>query len=82
MFSTDSDKAVHRETLFGSMFFETQEIGGGALGVEAGVANPTALIVIFVVLAIVLASTQFIYRGLKQRREYLLQEAATSGRAG
>ncbi|MER5934938.1 hypothetical protein [Streptomyces sp. NPDC002054] len=74
MFSTDGDKAVRRESLFGSLFFETREIGGGGLGVEMGVDNPTALLVIFFVLAVVLAFVQFIYRGLKQRREYLINE--------
>ncbi|MFF5483375.1 hypothetical protein ACFY5C_39505 [Streptomyces sp. NPDC012935] len=74
MFSTDGDKEIRRETLFGSLFFETQEKAGGVLGVEAGVANPTALIVLFFVLAVVLIFTQFIYRGLKNRREYLIKE--------
>ncbi len=74
MFSTDGDKEIRRETLFGSMFFETQEKTGGALGVEAGVANPTALIVLFFILAVILIFAQFIYRGLKNRREYLIKE--------
>ncbi|MFF6976732.1 hypothetical protein ACFZAV_03070 [Streptomyces sp. NPDC008343] len=78
MFSTDGDKEIRRETLFGSLFFETQETAGGALGVEAGVANPTALIVLFFVFAVVLIFAQFIYRGLKNRREYLIKEMSRS----
>ncbi|MEE1939666.1 hypothetical protein V1L54_09605 [Streptomyces sp. TRM 70361] len=74
MFSTDDDKAVRREALFGSLFFETEEKGDGALGVTMGVANPTALIILFLVFAAVLTMVQFTYRGLRQRREQLIEE--------
>ncbi|MGW3508224.1 hypothetical protein [Streptomyces sp. NPDC000994] len=74
MFSTDGDQIVHKEALFGSLFFETQEKSGGATGVTMGVANPTALIIMFFVFAIILMMTQITYRGLKQRREQLIKE--------
>ncbi|WP_055495331.1 hypothetical protein [Streptomyces sp. TP-A0356] len=76
MFSTDSDHSVHREALFGSLFFDQKEKAGGAIGVTMGVANPTALIVMFLVFAVVLTFTQITYRGLKQRREQLIKEMA------
>ncbi|MGW3955944.1 hypothetical protein ACWEKM_34675 [Streptomyces sp. NPDC004752] len=74
MFSTDGDQIVHKEALFGSLFFETQEKSGGATGITMGVANPTALIILFFVLTVVLTMIQFTYRGLKQRREQLIKE--------
>lgn len=74
MFSTDGDGTVHREALFGSLFFESREKAGGATGVSMGVENPTALIVLFLVLVVVLTMVQFTYRGLKQRREHLIRE--------
>ncbi|MFE7860138.1 hypothetical protein [Streptomyces sp. NPDC057403] len=78
MFSTDGDKSVHREALFGSLFFETREKAGGATGVTMGVANPTALIILFLVFAVLLTTTQITYRGLKQRREQLIKEMASN----
>ncbi|QXJ22890.1 hypothetical protein AGRA3207_003966 [Actinomadura graeca] len=74
MFSTDGDKPIYRETLFGSLFFKAKPTGNGATGVTMGVANPTALIVIFVVATAVLTMTHITYRGLKHRREQLIKQ--------
>lgn len=74
MFSTDGDEPVRREALFGSLFFKTQETSGGGLGITMGVANPTALIVMFVGCAALLSMTQYTYRGLKHRREQLIKQ--------
>lgn len=76
MFSTDGDGTIRKEALFGSLFFEQKEKAGGAIGVTMGVANPTALIFMFLVFAVVLTFTQITYRGLKQRREQLIREMA------
>jgi hypothetical protein len=76
MFSTDTDEIVHREAFFGSLFFETQDKPGGAIGITMGVANPTALIILFAVLTVILTMVQITYRGLKQRRDQLLKEMA------
>lgn len=75
MFSTDGDEPVRKEAFFGSLFFETKQKAGGATGVTMGVGNPTALLVLFLVLTVVLTLTQVIYRGLRQRREELLSRA-------
>lgn len=74
MFSTDGDEPVHREALFGSLFFETRETSEGGLGVTMGVANPAALIAMFIVFAAVLTMTQFTYQGLKLRRDQLIRQ--------
>lgn len=78
MFSTDTDEIVERTAFFGSMIFETVEKDNGALGVTAGVENPVPLIILFLVLTAVLTMIQTIYRGLKQRREQLLNEMSGS----
>ncbi|MEU6084996.1 hypothetical protein [Streptomyces sp. NPDC047108] len=75
MFSTGSDEIVERKAFFGSMVFETEKKDNGALGMTTGVDNPVPLIVLFLVLTIVLTVIQTIYRGLKQRREQLLDES-------
>ncbi|MHC0431243.1 hypothetical protein ACX6XY_13765 [Streptomyces sp. O3] len=74
MFSTGTDEIVERKAFFGSLVFETVKKDSGALGITMGVGNPTALIVFFFILTIVLTMIQVIYRGLKQRREHLLKE--------
>lgn len=76
MFSTGKG-SVHREGLFGSLFFETHEAPGGAVNVGMGVANPTALIVIFLIFCIILALSQVTYRVLKQHRAELIKERAS-----
>jgi hypothetical protein len=78
MFSMDGDGPVHREALFGSLFFSMQETGEGTTGVTMGVANPVPLIIVFVVLAVVLTMAQTIYRGLKQRREQLIEKKSVT----
>jgi hypothetical protein len=74
MFSTDGDGPVHREGLFGALSFTMQETSEGATGVSMGVANPAPLIIMFIVCAVILTMIQTIYRGLKQRREQLIQK--------
>lgn len=77
MFST-GEETVRREGLFGSLFFETKEVGDGVTGATMGVANPTALIVIFVLFAVILGFAQTTFRGLKQYRAELIEERANS----
>ncbi|MFG2194424.1 hypothetical protein [Streptomyces sp. NPDC048639] len=77
MFSTGTDEIVERKAFFGSMIFETVKKDNGALGITTGVENPFPLIVLFLVLTVVLALIQAIYRGLKQRREQLLNESGS-----
>ncbi|MEV0262804.1 hypothetical protein AB0I49_15885 [Streptomyces sp. NPDC050617] len=72
MFSTGTDEVVERTALFGSLVFETVKKSDGALGITTGVENPLPLIALFLVLTAVLTMIQTIYRGLKQRREHLL----------
>jgi hypothetical protein len=78
MFSTHGNQPVYREALFGSFFFKTQEMSSGATGVTMGVANPTALIIIFLVFIVFLTTTQITYRGLKQRRDQLIKERSST----
>lgn len=78
MFSTDGDRAVRKEALFGALFFETREKSGGATGVIMGVADPTALIIMFFVFTVVLVMVRFAHQGLKRRREQLAEETARS----
>ncbi len=73
MFSTGKE-SIRREGLFGSLFFETEEIPGGATGASMGLANPTALIVIFGLLCFVLMAAQVAYRELKLYRNRLIDE--------
>ncbi|MWA07886.1 hypothetical protein [Streptomyces sp. BA2] len=77
IFSTGADKAVARQAFFGSLVFETVEKDNGALAISAGVENPAPLIVLFLVLTAVLTMIQAIYRGLKQRRERLLNASSS-----
>lgn len=72
MFSTGPDQIVERKALFGAMVFETVKKDNGALGITAGVDNPVPLLVLFLVLTLFLTVTAATYRGLKQRREQLL----------
>ncbi len=78
MFSTDGDKPIYRETLFGSLFFKTQATHEGATGVTMGVANPTALIIAFVLYTVVLTMSHITYQGLKHRRDQLIRQKSTS----
>ncbi|MCI3932696.1 hypothetical protein [Streptomyces sp. AN091965] len=74
MFTTGSvDGTVERKAFFGSMIFETVKQDDGALGITTGVENPVPLVILFLVLTAVLTMIQAIYRGLKQRREQLLE---------
>lgn len=77
MFST-GEETVRRGGLFGSLSFETKEVRDGVTGATMGVANPTALIVIFVLFAVVLGFAQIAFRGLKQYRAELVEERASS----
>jgi hypothetical protein len=73
MFTTGKE-SVHREGLFGSLFFETREAPGGVTQASMGVANPTALVIVFLLFFVVLALTQVSYRELKQYRGQLIEE--------
>ncbi|WP_282697176.1 hypothetical protein [Streptomyces sp. CC208A] len=77
MFSTGTDEIVERHAFFGAMVFETVKTDNGALGITAGVDNPLPLVVLFVVLIGVLTMIQAIYRGLKERREQLLNASGS-----
>lgn len=77
MFSTGGDEVGERTAFFGSMMFETVEKDNGATGITTGVENPVPLIFLFLVLTAVLVMIQSIYRGLKQRREQLLNESGS-----
>jgi len=70
------EESVRREGLFGSLFFETKEVREGVTGILMGVANPTGLIICFLVSVLFLTLTQFAYRGLKQYRAQLIMERA------
>lgn len=74
MFSTGSDDVGERKAFFGSMVFETVEKANGATGITMGIDNPIPVIALFLVLTVVLTMAQLIYRGLKQRRDQLLNE--------
>lgn len=74
MFSTGSDEFGERKAFFGSMVFETVEKDNGATGITAGIDNPVPVILLFLVLTVILTTVQIIYRGLKERREQLLNE--------
>ncbi|MFI9719292.1 hypothetical protein ACIHFE_06495 [Streptomyces sp. NPDC052396] len=68
MFSTGGDQVVRREALFGALFFETERKSGGAVGATMGVANPMALIAVFLVFAVPLVAIRFACRELTRRR--------------
>ncbi|MER5888022.1 hypothetical protein ABT160_29745 [Streptomyces sp. NPDC001941] len=75
MFSTGTDEVVARHALFGAVVFETVKKDGGALGITTGVADPVPLVVLFLVLTVALLMIQVVHRGLKRRREQLLDAA-------
>jgi hypothetical protein len=77
MFSTGKE-SVHKEGLFGSLFFETREAPGGVTEVDMGVASPTGLVIIFLLLVVVLAMIQIVYRNLNQYRANLIKERSDS----
>ncbi|MFJ6944947.1 hypothetical protein ACISU4_09890 [Streptomyces wuyuanensis] len=77
IFSTGNDEIVERSAFFGSVVFETVKKDSGALGITAGVDNPIPLVVLFVLLIVVLTMIQAIYRGLKERREQLLNASGS-----
>jgi hypothetical protein len=74
MFTTD-DEVVRKEGLFGSVFFETKEVRDGGTGATMGIDNPVAVVVIFGLLAILLAFTQVIFRMLKSYRSQLVDKS-------
>ncbi|GAB2956082.1 hypothetical protein GCM10023080_014000 [Streptomyces pseudoechinosporeus] len=74
MFSTGSDDVGERKAFFGSLVFETVDKANGATSITTGVDNPVPVIALFLVLTVALTMVQIIYRGLKQRRDQLLNE--------
>ncbi|WKK26998.1 hypothetical protein QZH56_16235 [Streptomyces olivoreticuli] len=77
MFSTGTDEVVERKAFFGSLVFETVKKDDGALGITTGVENPVPIVVLFLVLTAVLTMIQASYRGLKERREQLLDASGS-----
>ncbi len=77
MFSTGTDEVVERKAFFGSLIFETVKKDDGALGITTGVENPVPIVVLFLVLTAVLTMIQASYRGLKERREQLLDASGS-----
>ena len=76
MFST-GEESVRREGLFGSLYFETKQVRQGVTGASMGVANPTGLIIMFMIFCLFLALTQITFGGLKKRRAHLMEERAS-----
>lgn len=74
MFSTGSDEYGERKAFFGAMVFETVKKDKGATGITFGIDNPVPIVILFLVLTVVLTLLHIIYRGLKQRRDHLLNE--------
>ncbi|WP_418275260.1 hypothetical protein ACNHYB_10345 [Isoptericola jiangsuensis] len=74
MFSGDNSGDVDRTGLFGSLRFQATEQASGAVDLSLGVANPTALVVIFVALCAVILLFQLILPVLMKRRQELLEE--------
>lgn len=72
MFST-GDEVVHRTGLFGALFFQTDRISDGGLGVTMGVADITTLALVTAVLALVLGWVQIVYVALRGYRDALLE---------
>jgi len=77
MFSTGAE-TVHKEGLFGSLFFETTPLPDGGTGVNMGVAHPAGLIIVFLLFAGFLVLVQFCYRLLKNYRAQLIKERSHS----
>jgi hypothetical protein len=77
MFSTGAE-TVHKEGLFGSLFFETTPLPDGGTGVNMGVAHPAGLIIVFLLFAAFLVLVQFCYRLLKNYRAQLIKERSHS----
>ncbi|MGW1072469.1 hypothetical protein [Streptomyces sp. NPDC002537] len=77
MFSTGTDEVVERKAFFGSLIFETVKKDDGALGITTGVENPVPIVVLFLLLTVFLTMIQVSYRGLKQRREQLLDASGS-----
>ncbi|MFJ6635229.1 hypothetical protein ACIQMR_28085 [Streptomyces sp. NPDC091376] len=74
MFSTGSDEFGERKAFFGSMVFETVKMDNGNTGITTGIDNPVPIIVLFLVLTVIMVMIQIVYRGLKERRDQLLNE--------
>ncbi len=74
MFSTGRDEFGERKAFFGSLVFETVEKGNGVTGITTGVDDPIPIIILFLVITLLFTMVQFIYRGLKQRRDQLLND--------
>lgn len=73
------DANIRKDAMFGTFFFEATESPSGAVLVDMGVANPTGLVVIFVVYALLLAVIQLIYRRLKVYRAALIEQRRRDG---
>jgi uncharacterized membrane protein len=74
MFSTGSDDVGEHKAFFGAMLFEQVEKANGATSITVGIDNPVPVIALFLVLTVAFTMAQIIYRGLKQRRDQLLNE--------
>lgn len=78
MFST-GEAPARTVGFFGSLYVAASEGSSGATDVSMGVANPTALVVIFTLFSVGLLLTQVLYEALKQYRVDLI--AARAGAA-
>lgn len=47
MFSTEEGEFGRKEGLFGSVFFESEDRGGGVVGATMGLGNPLPLAIVF-----------------------------------
>lgn len=73
MFSTDEAPAS-RTGFFGAVQFSTEDVGGGVTGSTMGVGDPTALVVVFAVVAAFLTLTQLAFVVLKHYRAQLIAQ--------
>jgi hypothetical protein len=75
MFST-GDEVVRKLGLFGSLFFETTALAGGATGVSMGVEQPAVLVGVFAVYLAVLVLAGLLRRQWRSRRGAALTQEA------
>lgn len=76
MFSTGEGEFGRKEGLFGSVFFDAEDKGEGITGATMGIADPTALVIIFTLILVVLAFFQIALYRLKSYRAQIIAERA------
>lgn len=75
MFST-GDEVVHKVGLFGSLFFQTTALAGGATGVSMGVEQPGVLAGVFAAYLAILVLIGLLRRQWRSRRSGSLTREA------